>query len=99
MTNNLEHDSHGRLRSKTLAFRLSPEEYEEVTARYQLCGYKTKQEFIIDSLFKQKVEAKVNPQMLISFRKNLQRIEHNLAENTAFPDEGEEIKTILKRML
>lgn len=99
MINNIETDERGRLRNKTIAFRLSPEEYEELTVRYQLCGYRTKQEFILDSIMHQKVEAKANPQLLVSFKKNLMRIEEAVKGNKTLPDGGEEITTVLKRML
>ena len=43
-----------RKRSKTLAFRVSPEEYEQIHARIAACGL-LKQEYIIESLLHQKI--------------------------------------------
>ena len=41
-------DSKNRWRNVTIAFRMSPEENEELDLRVKLCGYQTRQEYIIE---------------------------------------------------
>ena len=62
----------------TIAFRMSPEENEELDLRVKLCGYQTRQEYIIESVLHQKVTAVGNPLMLVQFRKQLRGIEEEL---------------------
>lgn len=64
-------DDKNRWRSVTIAFRMSPEESEELNNRVKLCGFRTKQDYLIQSVLHQKVEVKGNPLMLIQFRRNL----------------------------
>ena len=68
-------DAKNRWRTVTVAFRLSPEENEELTTRVKMCGCRTRQEYIIQSILHQKVVAIGNPLMLVSFRQNLQHME------------------------
>ena len=62
----------------TIAFRVSPEENEELNNRVRLSGFRTKQDYIIQSVLHQKVVATGNPLMLVQFRQNLQKIEREL---------------------
>ena len=39
-------DNKNRWRNVTIAFRMSPEENEELDLRVKLCGYQTRQEYI-----------------------------------------------------
>ena len=64
-------DNKNRWRNVTIAFRMSPEENEELDLRVKLCGYQTRQEYIIESVLHQKVTAVGNPLMLVQFRKQL----------------------------
>lgn len=57
-------DSKNRWRNVTIAFRMSPEEDAELDLRVKLCGYQTRQEYIIESVLHQKVTAVGNPLML-----------------------------------
>lgn len=50
-------DSKNRWRNVTIAFRMSPEEDAELDLRVKLCGYQTRQEYIIESVLHQKVTA------------------------------------------
>ena len=61
-----------------IAFRMSPEENEELDKRVKLCGYQTRQEYIIESVLYQKIKAVGNPLMLVQFRKQLREIETEL---------------------
>ena len=71
-------DDKNRWRNVTIAFRMSPEENEELNNRVKLSGFHTKQDYIIQSVLHQKVVATRNPLMLVQFRKNLQQIEREL---------------------
>ena len=71
-------DNKNRWRNVTIAFRMSPEENEELDLRVKLCGYQTRQEYIIESVLHQKVTAVGNPLMLVQFRKQLRGIEEEL---------------------
>ena len=68
-------DDKNRWRNVTIAFRMSPEENEELNNRVKLSGFRTKQDYIIQSVLHQKVVATGNPLMLVQFRQNLERIE------------------------
>ena len=52
-------DAKNRWRTVTVAFRLSPEENEELTNRVKMCGCRTRQEYIIQSILHQKVVFRV----------------------------------------
>lgn len=69
-------------RNVTIAFRMSPEENEELDKRVKLCGYQTRQEYIIESVLYQKITAVGNPLMLVQFRKQLRDIETELKRLT-----------------
>ena len=72
-------DNKNRWRNVTIAFRMSPEENEELDLRVKLCGYQTRQEYIIESVLHQKVTAVGNPLMLVllmlRFEKNRRKVD------------------------
>ena len=82
-----------------IAFRMSPEENEELDLRVKLCGYQTRQEYIIESVLHQKVTAVGNPLMLVQFRKQLRGIEEELKRLTTLEDADEELFTPIRTML
>ena len=86
-------DSKNRWRNVTIAFRMSPEEDAELDLRVKLCGYQTRQEYIIESVLHQKVTAVGNPLMLVQFRKQLRGIEEELKRLTTLEDADEELFT------
>ena len=88
-------DNKNRWRNVTIAFRMSPEENEELDLRVKLCGYQTRQEYIIESVLHQKVTAVGNPLMLVQFRKQLRGIEEELKRLTILEDADEEMLEIL----
>ena len=85
-------DNKNRWRNVTIAFRMSPEENEELDLRVKLCGYQTRQEYIIESVLHQKVTAVGNPLMLVQFRKQLRGIEEELKRLTTLEDADEELE-------
>ncbi len=92
-------DDKNRWRNITTAFRMSPEENEELTQRVKMSGCRTRQEYIIQSVLHQKVVATGNPLMLVSFRKNLQHIEAELERLQNAGDMDPELLTPIRTML
>ena len=92
-------DKKNRWRNVTIAFRMSPEENEELDKRVKLCGYQTRQEYIIESVLYQKITAVGNPLMLVQFRKQLREIETELKRLNTLNDAGEELFTPIRTML
>ena len=92
-------DNKNRWRNVTIAFRMSPEENKELDLRVKICGYQTRQEYIIESVLHQKVTAVGNPLMLVQFRKQLRGIEEELKRLTTLEDADEELFTPIRTML
>lgn len=92
-------DDKNRWRNITVAFRMSPEENEELTRRVKMSGCRTRQEYIIQSVLHQKVVATGNPLMLVSFRQNLQHIEAELERLQNAGDMDPELLTPIRTML
>ena len=92
-------DDKNRWRNVTIAFRMSPEENEELNNRVKLSGFRTKQDYITQSVLHQKVVATGNPLMLVQFRQNLQRIEHELERIEKASDMDGELLTPIRSML
>lgn len=92
-------DKKNRWRDTTVAFRLSKPECEELNNRVKLCGYQTKQDYIVDSVLNQKIVAVGNPLMLVQFRKHLRIIEGELQAIEHVEEIGEELFTPLRTML
>ena len=92
-------DDKNRWRNVTIAFRMSPEENEELNNRVRLSGFRTKQDYIIQSVLHQKVIANGNPLMLVQFRQNLQRIEQELERIEKASEMDGELLTPIRSML
>ena len=92
-------DDKNRWRNVTIAFRVSPEENEELNNRVRLSGLRTKQEYIIQSVLHQKVVAIGNPLMFLQFRQNLLRIEEELKRIVKASEMDEELLTPIRSML
>ena len=63
-------DEHNRWRSKTVAFRVSPEEWEQIERYVQLSGL-TKQDYITRRLINKEVVVQGNPRVYKALRNNL----------------------------
>lgn len=92
-------DDKNRWRNVTIAFRMSQEENEELNNRVKLSGFRTKQDYIIQSVLHQKVVAMGNPLMLVQFRQNLQRIEQELIRIEKTSEMDEELLIPIRSML
>ena len=94
-------DEHNRWRNKTVAFRVSPEEWEQIERYVQLSGL-TKQDYITRRLINKEVVVQGNPRVYKALRNNLadvltglQRIENGGEVNDELLDLIEMIADIL----
>ena len=92
-------DDKNRWRNKIVAFRMSPEEAKELDDRVKLSGFRTKQDYLIESVLHQQIIAKGTPMMLVQFRRDLQRIEKELIRLEHVGDMDEELLTPIRTML
>lgn len=92
-------DSKGRMRTETISFRASKAERKEIDDRVKLCGYLSKQDYILSSLLYQKVNAQGNPLMLVKFRQHLEAICKELQRLKSVDEIDEELFTPIRTML
>lgn len=92
-------DKKNRFRSVTVAFRMSPEENQELDNRVKLSGKRTRQEYLIEAALNCQIVAVGNPQMLVQFRKQLLNIENELKRINSVSEMDEELFTTVKIML
>jgi uncharacterized protein (DUF1778 family) len=94
-------DSHGRWRSKIVAFRVSPEEDELIEAAVSLSGL-TKQDYIIRKLTDRTVTVIGNPRVYKALKKELEKVLSELVRigdaSEMPPDLLEEIELINRTM-
>ncbi|NBK96827.1 MAG: hypothetical protein EOM50_02185 [Erysipelotrichia bacterium] len=92
-------DQKGRFRNCTIAFRVSPEERKALDDRIRLCGFRSKQEYILESIFHNKIEAIGNPLMFTKYRVLLTRILEELETKASIDEIDEELFTPIQTML
>lgn len=97
-------DNHNRWRSKTVAFRMSPEEANQLDAFVQISGL-PKQDYLIQRVLQREVVVIGNPRVYKGLRDQmeaiqdeLQRIEANGFIDDELLDRVEQIITILNHM-
>ena len=97
-------DNHNRWRSKTVAFRMSPEEANQLDAFVQMSGL-PKQDYLIQRALKREVVVVGNPRVYKGLRnqieavhEELQRISEKCFIDDELLDRVEQITTILKSM-
>ena len=97
-------DNHNRWRSKTIAFRVSPEENEQIEIAVRLSGL-TKQDYIIRRLLERDVVVQGNPRVYKALRDQLaavldelRRIEAGQGVNDELLDTIRMIATIMNGM-
>lgn len=85
-------DEHNRWRNKTVAFRVSPEEWEQIERYVKLSGL-TKQDYITRRLINKEVVVQGNPRVYNALRNDLadvltelQRIENGAKVNDELLD-------------
>lgn len=92
-------DEKGRFRNCTIAFRVSPEERKALDDRIRLCGFRSKQEYVLQSIFHQKIEATGNPLMFTKFRIHLTKIIDELERINRIEEMDEELFTPIQTMI
>lgn len=88
-------DTNGRWRNKTVAFRMSPEESDDLDIRVKLSGL-TKQDYIINRLLERKIVVQPNTRVFKALRNQMTDIltELRRIENGATIDD--ELLAIIK---
>ena len=97
-------DKHNRWRNKTVAFRVSPEEDEQLEIFVKLSGL-TKQDYITRRLLEKEIVVQGNPRVYKALREQLaamldelRRIESGQGVNEELLDTIQMITTIMKGM-
>lgn len=88
-------DGHGRWRSKTIAFRISPEENEELNNLVALSGL-TKQDYIMNRLSGRDVVVIGNPRVHKALKCQMEQLTRELKRLTAVSDLTPETITVLE---
>ena len=90
-------DNHNRWRSKTVAFRMSPEEDKQLDIAVKLSGL-TKQDYIIHHLLGREVIVEANPRVYKALRDQLGAVLVEL-KRLAFADEvNDELLDVIRWM-
>ena len=84
-------DKYDRIRNRTIAFRLSEAEYTAVELKAGLCGYRWKQDYILDAILNNSVTATANPMILVQFRRQLRQISEQLEHSSLTDEERDEL--------
>lgn len=71
-------DQYNRWRSKSITFRASPEELEEINRMVELSGL-TKQEYFLQRLLEQRAVVIGNPRAVVMLQRELQQLCRELA--------------------
>ena len=97
-------DNHNRWRSKTVAFRMSPEEANQLNAFVQMSGL-PKQDYLIQRTLQREVVVIGNPRVYKGLKNQmeaiyaeLRRIEASRFINDELLDRIEQVITIMERM-
>ncbi len=91
-------DQKGRLRSKIISFRMSPEENEILDRKVLLSGY-TKQDYIISCILNKEIAVYGNPYVFRNLHDELVKIIEIHGVNIANEEEEEMIEWALKIVL
>ena len=94
-------DAHGRWRNITVAFRVSPEEDEQIERLVRLTGL-TKQDYIMRRLTEQDIVVQGNPRVYAALQREMKAILDELARLEAGNNPSEElieVITMISRIL
>lgn len=98
-------DDHNRWRNKTVAFRMSPEEANQLDAFVQMSGL-PKQDYLIQRALQREVVVVDNPRVYKGLRIQMEAIHNDLEQISAerfiddeLLDRVEQITTIMRSML
>ena len=87
-------DKHGRWRNKTIAFRVTPEEYDKFQAMVEISGL-SKQEFIMKRLENSDVVVMGNPRVYKALRDHIECLTAELKRLADFSDMEREEKSFV----
>ena len=90
-------DNHNRWRSKTIAFRVSPEENEQIEIAVRLSGL-TKQDYITRRLLDRAVVVQGNPRVYKALRDQLAAVLKELRRIEARGGVGDELFATIDRI-
>ena len=88
-------DTHNRFRSKTVAFRVSPEENEQINIAVRLSGL-TKQDFIISRMLNRDVVVHGNPRVYKALRNELAAVLDQLRRIEAGEGVDDELLDVIR---
>ena len=88
-------DTHNRFRSKTIAFRVSPEENEQINIAVRLSGL-TKQDFIISRMLNRDVVVHGNPRVYKALRNELAAVLDQLRRIEACEGVDDELLDVIR---
>ena len=86
-------DEHNRWRNKTVTFRMSPEESNELDMRAKLSGL-TKQDYLINQALQRDIVVVGNPKVYVALKKILEEVLIELKSLNGSQPSLEIIKTI-----
>lgn len=88
------YDDHNRWRNKTVAFRMSPEESEQLDKFVKLSGY-TKQDYLIKRALQQEVKVIGNPRVFKALKNQMADIYSELKRFEKFENVTDEFLNVL----
>ncbi len=88
-------DRKGRWRSKTIAFRVSPEENEQINRYAEISGL-TKQDFLISNMLNKKIIVVGNPKVHKALKKYMQDICEELKRINDCSEIDDEFKEFMR---
>lgn len=91
------YDNHNRWRNKTVAFRMSPEEAEQLDKFVKLSGY-TKQDYLIKRALQQEVKVVGNPRVYKALKNQMAEIYSELKRFEKCKDITEEFLNVLNHI-
>lgn len=91
------YDNHNRWRNKTIAFRMSPEEAEQLDKFVKLSGY-TKQDYLIKRALQQEVKVVGNPRVYKALKNQMAEIYSELKRFEKCEDITEEFLNVLNHI-
>lgn len=86
-------DEHNRWRNKTVAFRMSPEESNELDMRVKLSGL-TKQDYLINRALQRDIVVVGNPKVYVALKKKLEEVLIELKSSNDAQPSPEFLETI-----
>ena len=91
------YDNHNRWRNKTIAFRMSPEEAEQLDKFVKLSGH-TKQDYLIKRALQQEVKVVGNPRVYKALKNQMAEIYSELKRFEKSEDVTDELMDILQHV-